>query len=70
MRWRRGHGTQVPVLVPLLSNALFVDVLEAVHKTLFAAGFQTMIGVTHYDPREEMFCRCAATSRSGPPACW
>jgi LacI family transcriptional regulator, gluconate utilization system Gnt-I transcriptional repressor len=47
------RSTQVPVLVPLLSNALFVDVLEAIHATLLPHGFQTLIGVTHYDPQEE-----------------
>lgn len=47
------HGTQVLVLVPLLSNALFVELLEAVHRTLFPAGFQPLIGVTHYDRAEE-----------------
>jgi LacI family gluconate utilization system Gnt-I transcriptional repressor len=47
------RGTQVPVLVPLLSNALFVDLLEAVHRVLFPAGYQPLIGVTHYDAMEE-----------------
>lgn len=47
------RSTQVPVLVPLLSNALFVDVLEAVHTTLAPHGFQTLIGVTHYQPQQE-----------------
>lgn len=47
------RSAQVPVLVPLLSNALFVDVLEAVHSTLQPHGFQTLIGVTHYDPEQE-----------------
>lgn len=47
------RSTQVPVLVPLLSNALFVDVLEAVHSTLLPHGYQTLIGVTHYEPQEE-----------------
>ena len=47
------RSTQVPVLVPMLSNTLFVDVLEAVHRTLFPAGFQPLIGVTHYDADEE-----------------
>jgi LacI family gluconate utilization system Gnt-I transcriptional repressor len=47
------RSAQVPVLVPLLSNALFVDVLEAVHSTLQPLGFQTLIGVTHYDPDQE-----------------
>lgn len=47
------RSTQVPVLVPMLSNTLFVDLLEAVHRVLYPAGFQPMIGVTHYDPAEE-----------------
>ncbi|CAN7553519.1 LacI family DNA-binding transcriptional regulator [Acidovorax sp. LjRoot74] len=47
------RSVQVPVLVPLLSNALFVDVLESVHRTLFPEGYQALIGVTHYDPQEE-----------------
>jgi LacI family gluconate utilization system Gnt-I transcriptional repressor len=47
------HGSHVAVLVPMLSNALFVDLLEAVQRTLRPAGYQTLIGVTHYDPSEE-----------------
>lgn len=47
------RGTQVPVLIPLLSNALFVDLVEAVHATLLPHGYQPLIGVTHYDPAEE-----------------
>lgn len=47
------RSTQVPVLVPMLSNALFVDLLEAVHRVLFPAGYQPLIGVTHYDAAEE-----------------
>ncbi len=47
------RSTQVLVLVPLLSNNLFVDVLEAIHRTLFPQGFQPLIGVTHYDTAEE-----------------
>ena len=46
-------STQVLVLVPMLSNTLFVDVLEAAHKVLFARGYHMLIGVTHYDPQEE-----------------
>lgn len=46
-------STQVLVLVPMLSNTLFVEVLEAVHKVLFAQGYHMLIGVTHYDPAEE-----------------
>ncbi len=47
------RGTHVAVLIPLLSNTLFVDVLEALQHTLRPAGYQTLIGVTHYDAREE-----------------
>jgi LacI family gluconate utilization system Gnt-I transcriptional repressor len=47
------RSSHVAVLIPLLSNALFVDLLEAVHRTLLPAGFQTLIGLTHYDPAEE-----------------
>jgi LacI family transcriptional regulator, gluconate utilization system Gnt-I transcriptional repressor len=47
------HSSHIGVLVPMLSNALFVDVLEAVQRTLRPAGFQTLIGVTHYDAQEE-----------------
>lgn len=47
------HGTHVALLVPMLSNALFVDVMEGVQRTLRPAGYQTLIGVTHYDPAEE-----------------
>lgn len=47
------HSTHVALLIPMLSNALFVDLLEAVQRTLRTAGYQTLIGVTHYDPAEE-----------------
>ncbi len=47
------RSSQVAVLIPLLSNALFVELLDAVQRSLFPAGFQTLIGVTHYDPNEE-----------------
>jgi LacI family gluconate utilization system Gnt-I transcriptional repressor len=47
------HSSHVAVLIPMLSNALFVDLLEAVQRTLRPAGFQTLIGITHYDPSEE-----------------
>jgi LacI family gluconate utilization system Gnt-I transcriptional repressor len=47
------RSSHVAVLIPLLSNTLFVDLLEAVHETLLPTGYQTLIGVTHYDPEEE-----------------
>jgi LacI family transcriptional regulator, gluconate utilization system Gnt-I transcriptional repressor len=47
------HSSHIGVLVPMLSNALFVDLLEAVQRTLRPAGLQTLIGITHYDAQEE-----------------
>lgn len=47
------HSSHVAVLIPMLSNALFVDLLEAVQRTLRPAGYQTLMGVTHYDAAEE-----------------
>ncbi len=47
------RSNTVVVLVPLLSNQLFVDLLEAVHRTLHPAGYQILIGVTHYQALEE-----------------
>src|SRR6476620_11538949 len=47
------HSTHVALLVPMLSNALFVDLLEGVQRTLRHAGYQTLIGITHYDAAEE-----------------
>ncbi|MET0207969.1 MAG: LacI family DNA-binding transcriptional regulator [Burkholderiaceae bacterium] len=47
------RSNQVVVLIPLLSNALFVDLLDAAQRTLLAAGYQSLIGVTHYHPEEE-----------------
>jgi LacI family transcriptional regulator, gluconate utilization system Gnt-I transcriptional repressor len=47
------HSTHVALLIPMLSNALFVDLLEGVQRTLRREGYQTLIGVTHYDAGEE-----------------
>jgi LacI family transcriptional regulator, gluconate utilization system Gnt-I transcriptional repressor len=47
------HSTHVALLIPMLSNALFVDLMEGVQRALRAEGYQTLIGVTHYDPAEE-----------------
>lgn len=46
-------GSHVAVLIPLLSNALFVDLIEAVQRALRPAGYQTLIGITHYSDSEE-----------------
>ncbi|MBI2770627.1 MAG: LacI family DNA-binding transcriptional regulator [Burkholderiales bacterium] len=47
------YSSHVAVLIPMLSNALFVELLEAVQRTLRPAGYQALIGITHYDPIEE-----------------
>lgn len=47
------RSAQVAVLIPLLTNALFVELLEAVQRKLLQAGYQTLIGVTQYDPEQE-----------------
>jgi LacI family transcriptional regulator, gluconate utilization system Gnt-I transcriptional repressor len=47
------RSNHVAVLVPMLSNALFVDLLEAVQRTLRPAGYHALIGITHYDRVEE-----------------
>lgn len=48
-----GHSSHVAVLIPTLSNATFVDLLEAIQRSLRGAGYQSLIGVTHYDFGEE-----------------
>ncbi|MEK7346348.1 MAG: LacI family DNA-binding transcriptional regulator [Pseudomonadota bacterium] len=47
------RSDHVAILIPMLSNALFVDLLDAAQATLRAAGYQTLMGVTHYDASEE-----------------
>lgn len=47
------RSNHVAVLIPLLSNTLFVELIEALQGTLRPAGFQTLIGVTHYSAQEE-----------------
>jgi len=47
------RSDHVALLIPKLSNALFVDLLDAAQQTLRAGGFQTLIGVTHYDEGQE-----------------
>lgn len=47
------HSSHVAVLIPMLSNALFVDLLEAAQSELRASGYQTLMAVTHYSASEE-----------------
>ncbi|MDT4839074.1 HTH-type transcriptional regulator GntR [compost metagenome] len=43
----------VAVLIPSLSNSVFVDTVEAIQRVLMPAGFEMMIGVSHYRPEED-----------------
>lgn len=47
------RSSHVAVLIPKLSNTLFVELLDAVQNSLVPAGYQTLIGVTHDDAAEE-----------------
>ena len=47
------RSAHVTVLIPMLSNTLFVDLFEAVQRGLRPAGYQVLMGVTHYDSDEE-----------------
>jgi LacI family gluconate utilization system Gnt-I transcriptional repressor len=47
------RSSSVVVLVPSLANTVFVDLLEAVHEVLAPAGYQVLIGNTHYSRDEE-----------------
>lgn len=43
----------VAVIIPSLSNAVFVDTVEAIQRVLMPAGYELMIGVSHYRPEED-----------------
>ncbi len=43
----------VAVIIPSLSNAVFVDTVEAIQRVLMPAGYELMIGVSHYRPDED-----------------
>jgi LacI family gluconate utilization system Gnt-I transcriptional repressor len=47
----RSHS--VVVLIPSLSNHLFIDTLEAIHEVLRPRGIEVLIGNYHYDEQEE-----------------
>ncbi len=47
------RSDHVAILIPKLSNTLFVDLLDAAQQTLRNAGFQALIGITHYDAAQE-----------------
>lgn len=39
----------IPVIVPSLSNVVFVEVIEGIQETIEAAGYQMLLGSTDYD---------------------
>lgn len=43
----------IPVVVPSLSNAVFIELIEGVQEVAQAAGFQLMLGNTDYDLERE-----------------
>jgi LacI family gluconate utilization system Gnt-I transcriptional repressor len=47
------RSSHVAMLIPALTNQVFVDLLEAAQQVLRSAGYQTLIGITHYNPLEE-----------------
>lgn len=47
------RSASIVVLVPMITNMVFVDLIEAVHDVLVPAGYQALIGITHYDPAQE-----------------
>ncbi|MBJ9975096.1 LacI family DNA-binding transcriptional regulator [Pseudomonas sp. S75] len=47
----RSHS--VVVLIPSLSNQLFIDTLEAIHEVMRPRGLEVLIGNYHYDVGEE-----------------
>jgi LacI family gluconate utilization system Gnt-I transcriptional repressor len=47
------HSQTVVVLVPSLSNQLFIETLEAIQDVLRPRGLEVVIGNYHYSPQEE-----------------
>jgi LacI family gluconate utilization system Gnt-I transcriptional repressor len=47
------RSQSVVVLIPSLSNHLFIDTLEAIHEVLRPRGMEVLIGNYHYDEQEE-----------------
>ncbi len=43
------HSRVVPVIVPSLSNAVFIEVIQGVQTVLEAEGYQLLLGNTQYD---------------------
>jgi LacI family gluconate utilization system Gnt-I transcriptional repressor len=47
------RSQSVVVLIPSLSNQLFIDTLEAIHEVMRPRGLEVLIGNYHYDLAEE-----------------
>lgn len=47
------QSQSVVVLIPSLSNHLFIDTLEAIHEVMRPRGLEVLIGNYHYDVEEE-----------------
>ncbi|MBV8618504.1 MAG: LacI family DNA-binding transcriptional regulator [Curvibacter sp.] len=47
------RSSHIAVLIPSITNRLFVELLEAVQQVLREGGYQTLIGISHYRPLEE-----------------
>ncbi len=43
----------IAVLLPTIANSIFADTVQALMRELAAAGYQTLIGLTDYDPQTE-----------------
>ena len=56
----------VPVIVPSLSNAVFIEVIQGVQDVLEVAGYQLLLGNTQYDLEREQ--ALAATLLGWSPA--
>ena len=55
------------MLIPSLSNVVFVDILSGIKEALDAQGYLMLIGVTGYSPEAEETC-CAPICGTRPTA--
>src|SRR3990167_4341925 len=43
----------VAIFLPTIANSIFADTVQALSERLAAAGYQTLLGLTGYDPQQE-----------------
>lgn len=48
------RSMNIAVVIPSMTNAVFVDTLAGINEVLMPRGYQTLIGTTHYEPQEEL----------------